>query len=403
MMVGIVIVGAGYCGVSAAHAARAAGFEGPITLIGDDPEWPYERPPLSKWDEAGPRLQAIFPAEWYSANGIDLKRGARVTAIDRDRREVTLGTGERVPYAKVLLATGAAPRRLPPETFPSVQAHYVRTHADARALSGLIGDRADVLIIGGGFIGLEIAASLAVRSAVVHVVEAQDRILARALPSEISRLVHDLHVERGVTIHTAAAINAIGDHSAILSNGQNVRAKHVIIGIGSVPNTNLAADAGLLVDDGIVVNESFVTQDPNIFAAGDCCAVQVGKAARARFESWQVAGDHGRRAGQAMTGAVPDVSTPPWFWSDQFDHSIQVVGASLAEGTRTLRPLPGGGTLSIETDTDGHITCAAGIAPGNAVGRDIKIIQKLMEAGITVDPGVLADPDIPLKTILKRR
>lgn len=403
MMAGIVIVGAGYCGVSAAHAAREAGFQGPITLIGDDPEWPYERPPLSKWDEAGPRLQAIFPAEWYGASGIDLKRAARVIAIHRDTQEVTLGTGEQVPYAKLLLATGAAPRRLPPEIFPAVKTHYVRSHADARALSDLIDDGAGVLIVGGGFIGLEIAASLVARRVFVNVVEAQDRILMRALPAEIARLVHDLHAARGVTIHTATGVDAIADHVALLSNGQSVRAEHVIIGIGSVPNTTLAADAGLLVDNGIVVNESFATQDPNIFAAGDCCAVPVGKAVRTRFESWQVAGDHGRRAGQAMAGVTPDAPTPPWFWSDQFDHSIQVVGASQVEGSRTLRPLPTGGTLSIETDTDGYILYSAGIAPGNAVGHDIKIIQKIMEAGITVDPEVLADPDTPLKTILKRR
>ncbi|WP_299555998.1 FAD-dependent oxidoreductase [uncultured Tateyamaria sp.] len=402
-MAGIVIVGAGYCGVSAAHGAREAGFEGQITLIGDDPELPYERPPLSKWEGAEPRLQPIFANDWYAANDIDLRRGKRVTAIDRATQTVTLSAGETLSYAKLLLATGAAPRRLPPEALLFVKPHYLRTHSDARDLARRIGDGADVLIVGGGFVGLELAASLAARKAFVHVIEAQDRILARAVPPEISRRVHDLHVERGVTIHTATTITAVKDNVARLSNGQSVRAEHVIIGIGSVPNTDLATDAGLSVDNGIAVNDRFATQAPNIFAAGDCCNVPVADGGRARFESWQVAGEQGRRAGQAMAGVAPEPAQPPWFWSDQFDHCLQVVGLQSAGTQNTLRPLPDGGIIAIETRAGGQITFAAGFAPGNAAGRDIKVLQKLMEAGIAGDPAVLADPGTPLKTILRQR
>ena len=403
MMAGIVIVGAGYCGVSAAHAAREAGFEGKITLIGDDPELPYERPPLSKWEGSAPRMQPIFPNDWYGANRIDLRRGTSVTAIDRLAQTATFGSGETLPYAKLLFATGASPRLLPADALPSTRLYYLRTHSDAQTLANEINEGADVLIVGGGFIGLELAASLARRKAFVHVIEAQDRILARALPPEISQRVQDLHVENGVTIHTATSVRAIENNVALLSNGKSVRAEHVIVGIGSVPHTSLAADAGLKVDNGIVVDESFATQDPFIFAAGDCCAVPIKGGGQTRFESWLVAGDQGRRAGQIMAGGIADVSRPPWFWSDQFDHSLQVVGVRPAAGVKTLRPLPEGGIISIEICSNGQIAYAAGFAPGNAVGRDIKIIQKLMEAGVKADPGVMSDPDTSLKSILKRR
>lgn len=402
-MAGLVIVGAGHCGVSAAHAAREAGFEGDITLIGDDPELPYERPLLSKWDGAEPRLRPVFSAEWYVENRIDLRRGTCVTAIDRTARDITLGTGERVPYGKLLLATGAVARHLPSEALPSVKPHYLRAHADARGLARRIGEGADVLIIGGGFIGLELAASLVPLKAFVHVIEAQERILARALPVDIARQVHDLHTARGVTIHTACAVTAITNGVARLSNGQSVRVENVVVGIGSAPVTDLAADAGLAVDDGIVVDALHRTQDPDVFAAGDCCSVPVPGAGRVRFESWTVAGDQGRCAGQAMVGAKPDPTPPPWFWSDQFDHSLQVVGLSSTAGQKTRRPMPEGGTMTIETNAEDHVTYAAAFAPGNAVGRDIKIIQKIMEAGIVVDPIALADPKTPLKTIFRQR
>ncbi|WP_299684194.1 FAD-dependent oxidoreductase [uncultured Tateyamaria sp.] len=403
MTPGIVIAGAGYCGVCAARAAREAGYDGQITVIGDDPEWPYERPPLSKWDGVAPRLQPIFAEDWYAGNNVDLRRGIRVTGIDRAARTVALGTGEVLQYAHLLLATGASPRRLHANAVPGARPSYLRSYSDAQMLAQGISAGADVLIIGGGFIGLELAATLAARKAFVHVVEAQDRILARAVPSDISKMVLDLHLDRGVTVHTGTAVDAINNGVAFLSSGQSVRAEHVIVGIGSVPNTDLAVDAGLRADNGISVNERFVTQDPDIFAAGDCCNVPIAGAGRARFESWQVAGDQGRFAGQVMAGARPDPLSPPWFWSDQFGHSLQVVGQP-SMGTQTvLRRLPQGGMIAIETRADGQIAYAAGFAPGNAVGRDIKIIQRLMDGGVVADPTLLSDPDTPLKAILKRR
>lgn len=402
-MAGIVIVGAGYCGVSAAHGARAARYDGPITLVGDDPEWPYERPPLSKWDGAMPRLQPIFPENWYSQNRIDLRRDAVVTAIDRRARNVTLGTGVTLSYAKLLLATGASPRHLPPHALSDACARYLRSYADAWNLAQDVRAGSDVMIIGGGLIGLELAASLSARKAFVHVIEAQERILARAVPPEISQMVLDLHKKRGVTVHTGTTVDAIKNNLAFLSTGQSVRAEHIIIGIGSEPNTILAANAGLTVDNGIAVDGCFATNDPDIFAAGDCCSMHVEGAGRTRFESWQVAGDQGYRAGQVMAGVTPDPRLPPWFWSDQFDHSLQVVGQPSPAGTRILRPLLSGGLITIETDDNGTLTAAAGFATGNAVGRDIKIIQKLMQAGLTPDPAALADPKTPLKTILKQR
>lgn len=403
MMAGIVIVGAGYCGVSAAHGARAAGYDGPIALVGDDPEWPYERPPLSKWDGAIPRMQPLFPENWYTQNRIDLRRGAVVTAIDRSARNVTLRTGVTLPYAKLLLATGASPRHLPSHAMTHARVRYLRSYADARTMARDICAGADVLIIGGGFIGLELAASLSARKAFVHVIEAQERILARAVPPEISQMVLDLHMERGVTVHTDTSVDAIKNNVAFLSSGKSVRAEHLIIGIGSEPNTALAENAGLTVDNGIAVNASFATDDPSVLAAGDCCSLPAAGAGRTRFESWQVAGDQGYRAGQIMAGATPDPAHPPWFWSDQFDHSLQVVGQPSLASARVLRPVPTGGLITIEHRADGTITAAAGFATGNAVGRDIKIIQRVMQAGLVPDSAVLADPNTPLKTILKKR
>ncbi len=400
---GIVIVGAGHCGVNAAHGARMAGYQGRITLIGDDPQLPYERPPLSKWGTDAPPLRPIFPDKWYQSHDIDLKRATRVTSIDRNAQSVKLSTNETLPYTKLLLATGAAPRRLPANAMNGKQLHYLRSYSDAQTLAQNIFAGADVLIIGGGFIGLELAACLSARKAFVHVVEAQDRILARAIPLEISHMVQQLHADRGVSIHSATSVTTIKDNVAFLSSEQSVRAEHVIIGVGSAPITDLAEQADLKVENGIVVDERFATQEPKIFAAGDCCNVPVAGEARARFESWQVAGVQGYRAGQAMAGITPDPAPPPWFWSDQFDHTLQVVGTRTEQAHHILRPLSEGGAIALETHSDGQITFAAGFAHGNAVGRDIKIIQKLMEAGVAPDPAALADPKTPLRTILRQR
>lgn len=401
MTAGIVIVGAGYCGVNAAMAARDAEYGGPITLIGDEANWPCERPPLSKWDESGPVERGLFAPEIYSQKDILLRRGDTAAAIMTDQKCVQMQSGDTIAYDKLLLATGARARRIDPLIWPSIDLLYLRTLADAQALSGQIRPGEDVLIIGGGFIGLELAASLVTRRAFVHVVEAQERVLARAVPREISRAVEALHVDRGVTIHTGATIVSLEDRMAELSSGQSVRADHVIAGIGSVPNTGLAEAAGLAVEDGIVVNSRFVTSEPHVFAAGDCCSSPVMGSGRRRLESWQVAGDQGRLAGQVMAGAEPESLPTLWFWSDQYDHGLQVVGLPGSGSSRVLRHLSEDALICIDLMANRRIASAAGFAPGNVIGRDMKLIQKILEAGLPVRSDMLADPGTSLKSVLR--
>lgn len=402
MKAGLVIVGAGICGLHAAHATREGGFAGPITVIGDDQEWPYERPPLSKWDGGEPRLIPIFPPEFYQEADISLMRGTVVAEIDPAAQTVTLSSGEMLAFDHLLLATGAAPKRIKLDHLTDVSPAYLRDYAQAKKLATHITAGSDVLIIGGGFIGLELAASLSAKRCFVHVVEMQGRVLARALPKPIAQRVQELHARNGVTIHTGTQIAAFRDGVASLSSGVSVRAGHIIVGIGSVPRIGLAQASGLTIDDGIVVDEAFKTSAPNIYAAGDCCAAPLAGVGRVRMESWQVAADQGRRAGQIIAGQKPDATLPPWFWSDQYDHSLQVVGWPLTASDNIIRPLPMDGLLCLARAPDGKIAHAAGFAPGNAVGREIKLIQRIMQAGLAPAHDALADPETSLKSLLKR-
>lgn len=338
----IVIVGAGQAGFEAAAALREAGHDGAITLVGAEPHAPYERPPLSKQflapdADPGPDSVALRPAEFYQRQGIDLVLGAAVTGIDRGRRTVVTSAGERLRYSRLILATGSTPRRLdvPGAGHPDVMA--LRTLADASALRDrLAAAYLRLVVIGAGFIGLEVAAAARAAGHEVTVVEALDRVIARAVSVPVSRYLTALHRDRGVKILFERRVEAIdadvdGALSAVrLAGGETILADLVVVGIGVTPDTALAEEAGLAVADGIVVDEYLRTEDPWIHAIGDCVRFPSPHTdGPVRLESVQNAVDQARcvadyiRRGAAQATPYEAV---PWFWSDQYSDKLQIAG-----------------------------------------------------------------------------
>ncbi|SNS98798.1 NAD(P)/FAD-dependent oxidoreductase [Tropicimonas sediminicola] len=394
-MAEMVIIGAGECGVRAAFSLREHGHAGRITLIGAESSLPYERPPLSKGMGAA---KPIRPEEAYDEAGISLMRGAEVSRIDRDAQRVRLGNGESLPYDRLLLATGARAR-----LFPSLQGCLtLRTDRDAAALLPRLTPDARIGIIGGGFIGLELAATARSLGARVTVIEAAPRLLARAVPAEIAAVVEARHRAEGVDLRIGTGVaNATGE-TITLADGATHAFDAVIAGVGSVPNTELAEQAGLTVENGVRVDSRFRTPDPAIFAAGDCCSFE-WRGARLRLESWKAAQDQGAFATACMLGCEGEETygSVPWFWSDQYDLTLQVAG--LFDPARPVhqRSTGDGQCVVFQCDPGNAPAAAAGIGPGNAVARDIRIFEKLIERGVPVEPDVLADPSQNLKRLLR--
>jgi len=404
---GIVIVGAGECGVRAAFALREEGFEGPVTLIGAEPHLPYERPPLSKdmlaWDE--PRGRSIAEESRFAEAGITLVRSAQAVAVDRAARTVSLADGTALPYRRLLLATGASPRRLPMAEGIAACV-YLRTHDDALAIRDRLTSGARVAVIGGGFIGLELAAAVRRRGCAVTVIETQPRILMRGVPAEIAAVIHARHEAAGVRIRCGAGIAAIEplDHGArILLEGLSpVDADLVVVGIGAVPNTQLAEAAGLALDNGIAVDAHLRTDDPAIFAAGDCCSfpLDIYGGRRVRLESWRNAQEQGALAARNMLDRAEPHAAVPWFWSDQYELTLQIAGLP-DEGMGTVRrDLGDGAFLLFHIAADGRLVAASGIGPGNAVARDIRLAEMLIARRATPPPEKLAAPETKLKSLL---
>ena len=390
----IVIIGAGECGVRAAFALREQGYKGTITLIGDEQVLPYERPPLSKGTDGA--LKPIRAEETYTEAGIDLHRGACVERIDPEAQNVTLKSGESLSYDKLLIATGSRAR-----LFPTMEGCLtLRTDKDAAAIFQSVKPGARLGVIGGGFIGLELAAVARGLGAQVTVFEAGGRLLARAVPADIAQHVADRHQVEGVTVRTGVNVAAAAGTTVSLSNGEVLGFDQVVVGVGSVPNTELAEAAGLDVDNGIRVDERFRTSDPHIFAAGDCCNFD-WRGTRVRLESWKAAQDQGAFAAAAMLGNAGSYESVPWFWSDQFDMSLQVAGLFNPELAVTERPTEDGKCIVFQCDAGGHLLAAAGIGPGNSIAKDIRIFEKLIERGAPLDPGLLADPSQNIKRLLR--
>jgi 3-phenylpropionate/trans-cinnamate dioxygenase ferredoxin reductase subunit len=278
----------------------------------------------------------------------------------------------------------------------------LRTLDDAARIRVALGPGRHLAVIGGGFIGLELAASARQLGAKVAVIEALPRLLTRGVPAEIAKVLHERHVAEGVSFHFGARITEITDPGVVLADGTVIRADLVVIGVGAIPNTELAVAAGLAIDNGIAVDATLATSDPDIFAAGDCCSFlqPLYDGRRVRLESWRSAQEQGALAARNMLGAAGPVSSVPWFWSDQYDLSLQIAG--LAEGavTHVRRELKDRTFVLFHLGPDGRLLAASGIGAGNAVAKDIRLAEMLIARRAHPDPAALADPVVNLKRLL---
>lgn len=393
----IVIIGAGEAGTRAAFAAREAGFAGTITLVGAEPHLPYERPPLSKPLDGAVRMKPICAAETLAAAGIDYLQGVFAARLDTGHRCIVLSDGRTLAYGRLLLATGARPRRL---TCPGAEhALDFRTYADAAAIFSRIGTGGRVAIIGGGLIGMELAAVLRGKGAVVSIVEAASKPLGRAVPPRFAARLHMRHQEEGVHFHLGQGIGKITPDAVVLEDGTSLSAGMIVSAIGVLPEIELAQAAGLATGNGILTDAFLRTSDPHIFAAGDCAAVLQPAGGHMRFESWRNARSQAETAARNMTGGNETVSALPWFWSDQYDLGLQVAGLPLPDHQSAVRST-GDGEVEFYLE-HGRLVAAAGLGHGTTLARDIKLAEMLIAAGVSPDPSALTDPAVNLKTLLK--
>jgi 3-phenylpropionate/trans-cinnamate dioxygenase ferredoxin reductase subunit len=399
---GMVIAGAGHTGGRASHALRDAGWKGPITLIGTELHVPYERPPLSKGmltGEKSPADFALYDQEAYRRQGITRLAGATVAEIRRGPREVVLADGRVVPYERLLLATGAEPRRLavPGADLPGVS--VLRDIADSEALRVRLGRGKRLVVIGGGFIGLEVASNAVALGAEVVVIEAGPRLMTRAVPAPIEEKMRARHTAAGVDIRLGRQVVAILGADQVtgvrLDDGRELASDAVLVAIGVVPRTGLAAAAGLTVDNGIVVDSQLRTEDPNIFAAGDVCSFDHGLfGGHVRLESWKNAEDQGPIAARNMLGATEAANAVPWMWSDQYELTISRI---------VERQLDQTSTILFHLADDGRLVAASGVGPNGSIGRAVRLGQMMIERSPYPDPRLLADPVVNLKTLMREQ
>ncbi len=399
-----VILGAGHAGGEAAAALRARGFEGRVVIVGDEAHPPHERPPLSKQllaGEYGPEQTYLKPLAFYHDRAIELRLGVRVAAIERETRTVLMEDGEPLPYDKLLIATGARPRRLAVPGAELAGVHYLRTIDDSLAIREGLREGARVVIVGGGYIGLEVAAVARGLGADVTVLEMMDRVMARVVGHEISDFFQGLHRANGVRLCLGAAVAAIegaGRAERVLcTDGTACDADLVIVGVGVVPNVELAGAAGLEVDDGIVVDKFAATSDADIFAAGDVTnhpnAILGG---RLRLESVHNAAAQAQAAARAMLGKPQAYSEVPWFWSDQYGLKLQMAGISREGDETVVRGAPESHRFSVLYLRSGRVVAV------NAINnmRDFMPAKRMIAGAMEIDPGRLADVEISLKELL---
>ena len=401
----IVVVGAGQAGGWAAKTLRDEGFEGRIVLIGEEPYPPYERPPLSKEVLLGKEpaeSSYLWPEASFAEWQIELRTGTRVAAIDRAAGTVVLAGGETLGYDKLMLATGGRVRTLPIQGEGLAGVHYLRDIPDSAAIRADIAEGTKLVVIGGGWIGLEVAAAGRMLGADVVVIEALDQLCGRALTPGFAARLCEIHRRHGTDVRLGTTVEALLGEDRVsgarLTDGTVLPATVVVIGIGLVPNVELAAEAGLKVDNGVVVDAFGRTSDPDIYAAGDVTNHPndlLGR--RVRLESWENAQNQAIAAARAMLGGETPYAEIPWFWSDQYDVNIQLVGLPTDWDSTVLRGDPDESQLIEFYLRDGRIEGAAAL--NNP--RDIRFARRLMQAAKVVDPAALADPEVKLQTLLR--
>ncbi|CAI8986287.1 MULTISPECIES: NAD(P)/FAD-dependent oxidoreductase [Burkholderia] len=402
------IVGAGHAGGRAAQVLREGGWRGRIVLIGAEAHLPYERPPLSKGVLTGERSAAqcgLRDPDAWRADGID-PLVATVERIDPVAREVHVSGGRGFTYDALLLATGGRARRL---AIPGAELDGVfalRTLDDAAVLGARLVPDARIVLIGGGFIGLEVAASARSRGARVSVLDAAPRLLGRAVPEPIAARVHALHVQRGVSIglnRRPVAIERMVDGAlaVVLDDGDALIADTVVAGIGIEPADELARDAGLVVERGIVVNARLETSARGIYAAGDVAVFPSAASGRlVRQETWHGAETQARVAARNMLGADEPYREMPWFWSDQYDAQLQVAGEP-ALGERTVaRVLGDDEEIHFHFDAGERLVAASGFGRASGFVKEMRVARLLVERGIGVSPAAVADAGVKLKSLV---
>ncbi|WP_168233314.1 NAD(P)/FAD-dependent oxidoreductase [Pseudomonas veronii] len=398
MTAALIIVGAGHAGGRAALTLREEGYSGRLILIGDEPHVPYERPPLSKgllqgsMDLAG---CSLCDSARLAELGIEHIAGNPVRQLDPPQHRLQLADGQWLSYAGLLLATGGRARRLPQE---QANVLYLRTHDEALALKSALRPGARLVIVGGGFIGLEVAATARGLGCEVTVLEAGPRLAGRVLAPVISEALLKLHRQHGVDVRLNVALESIHAEAVQLVDGQWLPCDLVVVGIGMQPNIELAVAAGLEVGQGIRVDTHLRTGVPDIYAAGDVCEFRLGGEYQ-RQETWRNAEAQGRHAALNMLGRDEPFEALPGFWSDQYDWGLQTVG--VITPLTVSRALPDAGLLLFYLDADHRLLGACGWGPGNSVAKDVKLCERLISARIALNPASLADPRVSLKHLLR--
>lgn len=405
-MYDVLIVGAGHGGAQAAIALRQAKFEGSIAIVGDEPDLPYERPPLSKDYLSGEKTFdriLIRPAGFWSDRAISMLTGRRVTAVDPVRKTVTLADGGSLAYRALVWAAGGSPRQLTCAGHDLAGVHAVRTRADVDRLIHELPNTSRVVVIGGGYIGLEAAAVLTKFGKQVTILEAQDRVLARVAGEALSHFYEAEHRAHGVDVRLDAKVDCLieqrGRVSGVrMADGEVLPCEMAIVGIGIVPSVQPLQAAGARSENGVFVDAQCRTTLPDIYAIGDCAlhANRFADGAEIRVESVQNANDQAGVVAKAITGAPTGYNAVPWFWSNQYDLRLQTIGLSAGHDHAVLRGDPVTRSFSIVYLKDGRVIALDCV---NAT-KDYVQGRALVLGGIAVDPARLADAAAPLKEII---